>query len=172
MKPIRIGRIAGASGLRGEVKLYHESGDIESLSRAASLFLCNQEAQDLVSYAVVSLRVQGRTPILGLCGVTDRNGAEALIGSDVYVDEDAIRPTEEDAYLVSDLIGLAVVDAVTGAEIGRVLGVVDNPAHDLLEVRGGDGRNLLIPMADVFIKGVDLAAGKILADVTLLLQSD
>jgi 16S rRNA processing protein RimM len=173
MKPIRIGRISGASGLKGEVKLYHESGDAESLSRATSLFLCNNQAlRTPVPYTILSLRVQGRTPILGLAGVSDRNAAEALIGSEVYVDEDLIRPTEEDAYLVSDLIGLPVIDTEAGEEVGRVRGVVDNPAHDLLEVDRPGGGTLLIPLADVFIKEVDLTSGYILADVTLLLQND
>jgi 16S rRNA processing protein RimM len=173
MKKIKIGRITAAAGLRGEVKLYHESGDTESLSRASSLFLCNNQAfRTQTPYTILSLRVQGRTPILGLSGVNDRNAAEALIGFEVYVDEDAIRPTEEDAYLVSDLIGLRVIDTETGDEIGLVQGVVDNPAHDLLEVAGDGGRTLLIPMADVFIQEIDPASGFIRADVTLLLQND
>ncbi|MDR0874649.1 MAG: ribosome maturation factor RimM [Clostridiales Family XIII bacterium] len=171
MKQIKIGRIAGAAGLKGEVKLYHESGDAESLSRASTLFLCNNQAlRTMVPYNILSLRVHGRTPILGLSGVIDRSAAEALIGSEVYVDEDAIRPAEEDAYLVSDLIGLSVIDTATGDEIGLVQGIVDNPAHDLLEVAKGGGGILLIPMADVFIKEIDLTSGRILAEVTLLLR--
>jgi 16S rRNA processing protein RimM len=173
MKTIKIGRITAAAGLKGEVKLYHESGDAESLARAASLFLGNNQAlRTPAPYTILSLRIQGRTPILGLSGVSDRNAAEALIGSDVYVDEDVIRPTEEDAYLVSDLIGLRVIDTDTGVEIGRVQGVVDNPAHDLLEVARAGAKNLLVPLADVFIKEVNLTSGCILADVTLLLQND
>jgi 16S rRNA processing protein RimM len=173
MKQIKIGRIAGAAGLKGEVKLYHESGDTESLSRASTLFLCNNNAlRTMIPYNILSLRVQGRTPILGLSGVIDRNAAEALIGAEVYVDEDVIRPAEEDAYLVSDLIGLSVIDTDTGDEIGLVQGIVDNPAHDLLEVARGGGCTLLIPMADVFIKEIDLNSGRIIAEVTLLLQKD
>lgn len=182
MKQIKIGRIAGAQGLRGEVKLYHESGDAESLSRASSLFLCPGDAEKSdsskgaslppASYEIISLRMHGRTPILTLAGVSDRNAAEALIGSDVYVDEDEIRPTEADAFLVSDLVGISVIDAETGAEIGRVKSVIDNPAHDLLEVKKNDGAGLLIPMVDVYIKEIDTARGRILAEVKLLLQSD
>ncbi|GHU65363.1 ribosome maturation factor RimM [Clostridia bacterium] len=191
MQQIKIGKITGAAGLRGEVKLYHESGDDESLSRASSLFLC-PPTKDLIDqkvvqfsadqpvaqspcprrYTVVSLRIRGRTPIIGLAGVNDRNAAEALIGSEVFADKDTIRPTEEDAYLVSDLIGLRVIETGTGNEIGLVQGIVDNPAHDLLEVaREGKG-SLLIPMADVFIKEVNLTTGLILVDAELLLQSD
>ena len=173
MKKIKIGRIVGAAGLRGEVKLYHDSGDTESLSRATSLFLCDENAETISdTYDIVSLRVHGRTPIIGFVGITDRNAAEALIGKIVFVDEDAIRPTEDDAYLVSDLISLSVLDVNSGEEIGRVSGIVDNPAHDLLEVTSDDESIMLIPMADVFIKEINLSKGHILAEIKMLLQSE
>ena len=172
MKQIIIGRIVGAAGLRGEVKLYHESGDTASLSRASSLFLCDEGSNaDLTTYDILSLRIQGRTPIITLSGIHDRNAAEALIGKDVYVNEEEIRPTDDDSYLVGDLVGLSVLDAGSGEEIGHVKGIVDNPAHDLLEITTGDGNVLLIPMADVFIKEINLTKGHILAEVTMLLQS-
>ena len=173
MKQIKIGRIVGAAGLRGEVKLYHESGDTGSISRATSLFLCDENAgAGPDSYDIVSLRIQGRTPIIRLAGIVDRNAAEALIGKEVYVDEETIRPTEDDSYLVSDLIGLDVLHADTHEEIGRVSGIIDNPAHDILEVLQPGGGIFLIPMADVFIKEINLPKGHILADVTMLLQSE
>jgi 16S rRNA processing protein RimM len=60
---------------------------------------------------------------------------------------------------VSDLVGLEALEADTGVRVGRVTGVVDNPAHDLLEIETEDGKKFLLPMVDVFVPRVDIAAG-------------
>jgi 16S rRNA processing protein RimM len=158
LKKIKIGRISGASGIRGEVKLWHDSGDSGQLMRLDSLFLC-RDGGPLQEYGIDALRIRKKTPILKLPGVDDRNAAEALVGAEVWVDEERVRPTEEDAYLVSDLIGLAAVDADGGAPVGHVTGIVDNPAHDILQIETEGGASFLLPMVDVFIESIDLNQG-------------
>jgi len=160
IQKIRIGRIAGAQGLRGEVRLYHDSGDEEAIRRVNVLFL----SKDRISaeYRVEGLRMQKRTPILKLSGVGDRNAAEALIGAEAFVLLDEARPHEEGSWLVSDLAGLDVLLAEKGGvSIGKVRGILDNPAHDLLEIETDRGLRLL-PFIDAFVREVDVAGGRVL----------
>jgi len=161
VKAIRIGKITGAVGMRGEVSLWHDSGDEESLRRLPALFL-SADARE--PYAVERLRYRKRAPIVKLRGVEDRSAAEALAGREVWADEDAARPAAQDGWLVSDLVGLEARGARDGARLGRVSDVISNPAHDLLEIEAaaacGGGKTLL-PMVDVFVKRVDLRAGVI-----------
>ncbi|MDR1816385.1 MAG: ribosome maturation factor RimM [Clostridiales Family XIII bacterium] len=165
---IKIGRISGAAGLKGEVKLYHDSGDAEQAQRLMSFIIEGK------TYGIQRLRFQKKTPIVKLDGVDDRDAAEALVGREVWADEAALREAMQDdgAFLVSDLVGCAVTDAADGARLGTVTGVIDNPAHDILEIAvpaegaedaaDGRGRKILLPMVDVFVAEVNPAARFIL----------
>jgi len=191
VKQVRIGHISGAAGLRGEVRFYHDSGDAEQLVRLVadripvSLTPAQKKAPAkapsgahtplkapvpaAAPFFVENIRYSGRVPILKLPGVDDRNAAEALIGFEVFAPEDRLRPVEPDAYLVSDLIGLQVLagdpaneeGADAGTVIGSVTAVIDNPAHDILEIETPDGQRVLLPMVDAYILNVDLSARRL-----------
>jgi 16S rRNA processing protein RimM len=168
---IKIGKISAASGLRGEVKLFHDSGEHERLAGIGELFLrakkdsannavgaqgqSPEQEQVTEQYKVINLRFQGKIPILTLEGVTTRSEAEALIGAEVYADKDSLAPLEEDSYYVSDLIGLSVADTVRG-DIGKVAGILDNPAHDILRIKPREGSEILLPLIEEFIISIDI----------------
>jgi len=155
---IKIGTVAGAQGLRGEIKMRHDSGDSEQLSRLPSFFIREKE------YTVENLRFQKQTPIFKLQGIDDRNAAEALIGAEIFADEELLRPQEQGTYLVSDLAGLEVVDKC-GRPLGKISATLDNPAHDLLEITKENGEKFLLPFIDAFISEVDVAAGFVRAEL-------
>lgn len=147
---IEIGRISGASGIRGEVKLFHYSGEQERLAGVEVFYF--SETEDC-AYRVESMRVQGRTPIVKLAGVDGRAAAESLIDRKVFVEISALNPLEDGRYYVADLIGASVEDE-TGKSLGRVSRIEDNPAHDLLHVEGASGI-FLLPFIDIFVLEVD-----------------
>jgi len=152
MEKIKIGIITSAQGLNGEVRMFHDSGDEEALRRLNTLFLRGGAGETV--HRIEWLRMQKRTPIIKLEGTDDRNGAEALIDSEVYALLSESRPDEEDVWLVSELVGLEVFLGDGEAAFGRVKGITDNPAHDILEIET-DGRILLLPFVDTFVKQVD-----------------
>ena len=151
MKKIKIGRISGAQGLHGEVKLFHDSGDEDAIKRLSTLFLSSGGEE--TAFRIEWYRMHKRTPVFKLEGVDDRNAAEALIDSAVYTLEEESRPVMEGAWLESDLVGL---EARIGSEddgglaVGRIKGIINNPAHDILEIEI-DGVVRLLPFIDVFI---------------------
>jgi len=162
MEKIKIGRVTGAQGLRGEMRIFHDSGDDDALKRVSSLFLCSGGVFE--EFAVEGLRMQKRTPVLKLAGVEDRTTAEAKIGAEVYALLDEAKPDEDGAWLVSDLVGLDVkIAGEGGGKDGKILNVISNPAHDLLEIGTGEGV-LLLPFVDVFIREVDMKAGVLTID--------
>ena len=185
MKKIKIGRITGAQGLRGEVKMYHDSGEEEALSRLTSLFLGSSPGTapesepelEAAEYIIENMRMQKRTPIFKLKGITDRDSAEALVGSDVFTDEEESRPEGESAWFASDLVGMRVraagllhsarndedkargdEDKARGDEECRVKSIISNPAHDILEIETPYGVKM-IPFVDAFIQEVDTKTG-------------
>jgi len=99
--------------------------------------------------------MQKRTPVLKLSGIEVRGEAEALRGAEVLAFLSESRPDEEDAWLVSDLVGLDVFHAEgEGGALGRIKSVIANPANDILEIETDKGVGLL-PFVDTFVPRVD-----------------
>lgn len=92
-------------------------------------------------------------------GVRDRNAAEALKGTELWVARDRFPPVEDDEdYYHADLIGLAARDG-NGKAMGRVAGVYDFGAGDVLEIAGGALAGEFIPFTRANVPEIDLAKG-------------
>ena len=137
-KRIALAAVAGAQGLKGEVRLKLFSDSAKSL--VAHQFLHVGGAR----LRLLGVKGQGKNTIARFEGVDDRSAAEALRGSLVEVDRDALPPLAEGEYYHSDLIGLACVDC-DGAALGTVVAVENYGAGDLLEVEIEGGKRQLIP---------------------------
>lgn len=102
-------------------------------------------------------------PIIRLQGVTDREAAESLRGTDLFVPRDDAPALGEDEYWAEDLEGCAVVD---GARVlGRVTRLVALPSCEALEV---DGLDVLVPLVRDAVRSVDVDAGRIEIDTSFL----
>jgi 16S rRNA processing protein RimM len=101
-------------------------------------------------------------------GVTDRDQAEALKGTRLYVDRAALPALyEAETYYHADLIGLAAEDR-EGRSLGRVVAVENFGAGDLLEIAEGPGgqggKSLLVPFTRAAVPVVDLEGGRLVVD--------
>ena len=151
---IALAAIAGAHGVKGELRLKLFSDGIESLSRHETLELGGVERR------LLSIRESGKAAVARFEGINDRSAAEVLRGSLIGIDRAALPPLEEGEYYHSDLIGLAAVDGL-GSAVGKVSGVENYGAGDLLEIELEDGKSSLIP----FRPGIaDLEDGRIVLD--------
>jgi 16S rRNA processing protein RimM len=152
-----IGKVSGAAGLKGEIKLFHYSGERERIAGIGELFFLHGGAAEgaLVRRKVLSMRYSGKTPILLVEGIATRDEAEGLAGASVYADRAALAPLDDGGYYVDEITGFTVSDK-GGGLIGRVSGVLDNPAHDILRIAPeGGGLEILLPMVDTFVLLVD-----------------
>jgi 16S rRNA processing protein RimM len=157
MKRIALAAVAGAHGVKGELRLKLFSDSVESLARHRKLYVGGVER------ALLSVR-EGKTPVARFDGIADRSAAEALRGQLVEVDRAALPPLDDGEYYHADLIGLAAVDA-DGTAVGTVVAVENYGAGDLLEIEADDGKRSLIP----FRAGIaDLADGRIVVDPEFL----
>jgi 16S rRNA processing protein RimM len=153
---ILLGRIAGAHGIRGEV-LIHSYADVpEDIGAYGPL----SDAAGARSFEIESARATSKGVVARLEGVRDRNAAEALKGTELYVDRNRLPDAGEDAFYHADLVGLAAVDA-GGTTIGTIVAVQNFGAGDLLEIRlAGTGRTELIPFTEATVPSIDIAAGR------------
>ena len=154
---IALAAIAGAHGVKGEVRLKLFSDSVESLSRHEKLYVGGVERR------LFAIR-DAKAPVARFDGVEDRSAAEALRGSLVEIDRSALPLLEDGEYYHADLIGLATVDR-DGNTVGTVVAVENYGAGDLLEIERGGGSRSLIP----FKAGIaDLEDGRIVLNPEFL----
>ena len=135
---IALALVAGAHGVKGELRLKLFADSIDSLARHSRLYVGGRELD------LRDVKDGGRTAIARFEGIADRTAAEALRGELVEIDRDALPPLEEGEYYHADLIGLACVDR-EGKRVGSVAAVENYGAGDLLEVELPGGKSSLIP---------------------------
>jgi 16S rRNA processing protein RimM len=154
-----VGALAGAFGVRGEVRLKSFCAEPEAVADYGPL-----ETEDGTRRFEVTLV----RPITGafaarLSGVATREDAEALKGTRLYAPRDRLPPLAEDEFYHADLIGLEVRDT-GGAVLGTVKAVHDHGAGDLLEIARPGGETVLLPFTRAAVPTVDLTAHRIVAD--------
>src|SRR4051795_3522525 len=113
---IALAAVAGAHGVKGEVRLKLFTDSAKTLSVHEKLYVGNTEQR------LQSVRDSGKTAVARIEGVNDRSAAEALRGSLIEVDRTALPPLEKGEYYHIDLIGLPAVDA-HGNKLGTVVAV-------------------------------------------------
>ena len=132
---LEVGRIGKPHGVKGDLFVSFTS-DVESRHQVGARLTVVEPAghRELV---IESVRAQQDRHVVHFQGVDDRNVAEKLVNRFLY----AAPVDTDDALWVHELIGSTVVDQ-DGQEWGRCTGVIQNPAHDILEIEGG----ILVPM--------------------------
>lgn len=155
MEKIKIGKIVNAVALRGEVKVYHYSDYKERFEELDEILI--ERKGKFTAYEIENVRYQKNTAILKLKGVDDRNAAEALKESDIYITEEDLRELPEDTFYVKDLIGCKVLNEENGAEIGVIKDVLQNSAQDIYQITLKNGKEALIPVVGEFVREVSIA---------------
>jgi len=158
-----LGKVLGAFGIRGWVKIKPLSQDPESLLTQSEWSLVQRDK--IRDVRVEEVKEHGGAVLARLAGIDDRGVAESLTGAEVSVLREKLPQAAAGEYYWADLIGLAVCK-VEGIGVGRVTGLIEAPAHDVLRVATGDEANpeQLIPFVEPIVRGVDVAGGTITVD--------
>ena len=155
---IALAAVAGAHGVKGELRLKLFTDDAGKLRRYQPLYVAGEPRR------LVEVRTSGKTPVARFEGITDRSAAEALRGALVEVDRSSLPPLEPGEYYHADLVGLPATDAV-GNVLGSIVTVENYGAGDLLEIETSDGVRSLVP----FKAGIaELSDGKVVIDPEFL----
>ncbi|MCO5054114.1 ribosome maturation factor RimM [Thermomonas sp.] len=158
---ITVGRLHGAFGVRGEVKLESFTDPAPAIARYQPWILRDARG-DALSVAGVRVRVGGKGLVATVPGVADRDGAEALRGFEVLVPRSALPPPSPGEYYWVDLEGLRVVN-LEGVAFGTVSHLFDTGANLVLVVIGE--RERMIPFVQPeYVHEVDFDAGTIRVD--------
>lgn len=154
-----VGRIIAAHGVRGAVRLISHTEEPAALAGYNPL----SDAQGRRRF-VVHLIGQHRNGWLATVeGVTSRTAAEALAGTDLWVERARLPTLEEDEVYLADLIGLRV-ERQEGTTLGTIRAVPDYGGGPMLVIAGTDGHELLIPFTLAAVPVIDLPAGRVVVD--------
>jgi 16S rRNA processing protein RimM len=147
-----MGRVAGAYGVRGWVKVAPQRGAAEGLAAASEWWIGEEP------YEVRGAKPHGAAVLGKPAGIETREQAAALKGQAVAVRRGALPQAGEGRYYLADLIGLEVVNE-HGEALGEVRRVFSNGAQDVIEVHGE--RTRLIPWVAAVVKEVDLGEKRV-----------
>ena len=143
MEKLKIGKIVGTHGLKGELKIRSNSDFADKRFKKGNEIIISYQNQDLV-YKIITSRIHKGNYLVSF---------EKYIGSFVYGYKDD-ELLDADEYFYTDLIGMQVV-STEGTKIGPVTSIYDNTRHDILNI-DHNGKNVAIPYVDAFIKDVDV----------------
>jgi len=155
---ILVARVAGAFGVKGEVRLTAYTADPMALLEYRDL----RRENGVAGLTLASGRPHKGGLVVRAEEVETREQAEALRGLRLYIPRDALPHTEEDEYYLVDLIGLAVRTA-DGEALGVVRQVQDFGAGDLLEIQPEVGASWWLPFTRDAVPEVRLAERVIVA---------
>jgi 16S rRNA processing protein RimM len=124
-----VGRVGRAHGVQGEVYVSLITDRLERVAVGARLLAGSQWL------TVAESRPQQQRWLVRFEGVDDRSAAEKLTNTTLQA-EPLDDVDDDDALWVHELIGSRVVDQ-QGVERGTCVAVIDNPAHDILELDTG-----------------------------------
>lgn len=156
---IAVGRVAGAFGVRGEVRIAAFTQEPLALARFREL----KRQDGSPGLTILSAR-ESKGGIVCRCpGVETKEQADALRGLRLFVSRDALPPPDEDEFYLADLIGLAVVTP-EGETLGAIKSVQDFGAGDILEIApAAGGPTWYLAFTRETVPTVDIPGGRVVA---------
>ena len=158
-----VGTIAGAFGVRGEVRLKSFTSAPHAIADLAPLV-----REDGVQEFDVVITGQTKNGLTArMSGIVSKEEADAKKGTKLFVPRSRLPDLPDDEYYYSDLEGLEVFDT-GGAPLGQVKSVHNHGASDLLEIKlPNSNATVLLPFTNAAVPTVDLKLGRIVADPPL-----
>lgn len=159
---IEGGKITGAHGIKGALKFQVYTESLEYYAPEVPLLLREPNGK---AYEVRAVKAapNGKSVLLMLDGVTDRNRAEALAGSLLFVPKSILPEPADGEFYWYELIGLNVVEA-GGRDLGKLDHIFETGSNDVYVVKKG-GQELLLPALPHVILDIDLEAKRMTVQI-------
>ena len=163
---VEVGRVMGAWGIKGGIKVKAFAADAQALFSSKCWFLRPPEvagprgpktAALPPMLTVLTAKEQGDGVVATAQELPDRSAAEALRGARIFVSRANFPKPDEGEFYWVDLIGLAVANR-QGRPMGEVVGLIETGPHCVLRIQPADSATseLLIPFVDAYVDSVDL----------------
>jgi len=151
-----MGKIVGAHGVKGVVKVFSYAESASSFESGSSVFLEIDGREDV--FTIEWAKPRTKTILMSLEGVSNRNQAEALAGSEIFIERQRLDVLEEGAWYWSDIIGLSVY-TVENEYLGCVTSVIQTGSNDVYVVKNEQGQGpveILVPALEWVVRKIDV----------------
>ena len=148
---LMVGVIANTHGVRGEVKVYPTTDDVNRFKKLKEIYMGDEKAP----LHIQSVKFQKNMVILGFKEYNSLNEVEGLRNKELFVDRAHAVKLQKDEYFISDLIGMKVVTD-EGADLGELTDVMTTGANDVYVVKTTDGKEVLLPAIKECVLNVDM----------------
>ena len=165
MESILIGKIVNTHGIKGEVKVYPYTDDIDNLSKVKEVFF-DEKLNN--KHKVKSCKIQKNMLIMKFEDINIVEDAEMLRDTNIYIVKEDISDIE-DTYYIEDLIGMDVIDEKE-SRIGTISYVFNTGANDVYEIKTLDNKDIYIPAIKDVVKKVDVKNKKMYIEMMEGLQ--
>jgi 16S rRNA processing protein RimM len=156
----------GAQGLKGEVKAKIFTATPDALPRYGALHARDGRSFTITAYRSSRPSQEGKPgeAVIAFSEVRDRDAAEALRGTELFVAREALPPPEEEEFYHADLIGLEARDS-EGRVLGKVAAVHNFGASDVIELVRSDGDQVHLAFTRETVPHIHIADGYIVVAV-------
>jgi 16S rRNA processing protein RimM len=151
-----VGKFRRPHGLRGEMIMEVITDFPERLRSGVQVFVGEKHTEQIIH----TRRRYGDDLLIALEGFQNPEQAGELRNELVYVRSDMIPALPDGEFYQHQLLGLRVIGD-DGQELGHLEQILETGANDVYLVRSESGAELLLPVIDQVILGIDLPKGEI-----------
>lgn len=159
---LRVGVISSTHGIRGEVKVFPTTDDVNRFKKLKKVLL--DTGKELIDMEIEGVRFFKQMVIVKFKGFDNINDIEKYKGKDLLVTRENAVKLEEGEYFIYDLIDCSVVTD-KGEDFGTLVEVLQTGANDVYVVKTTDGKEVLLPNIDQCILDVNIEEKKITAHI-------
>lgn len=162
-KRVAIGKVLTSHGWGGEMRVQPWTDYTERFYLLKEVWV-NRGNKSAIRARVRRVRCQNNSILLSLEGVNSREEAALFRGAVLEVEPSEVYPLPEGSFYIFDLVGLHVY-ATRGKYLGRLVEVIKTGSNDVLVVRPGSGRDILLPALKSVVMKVDLAGRRMIVSL-------
>ena len=150
---LQVGVITQTHGIRGEVKVFPTTDDVNRFKKLEEVTLANEKER--LTMTIESVKFFKQYVILKFDGYDSINDIEKYKGAKLLVSREKAVKLQKDEYFIADLIGLRVVTE-EGEDFGVLKDVLETGANDVYIVEMTDGKEVLLPAIKDCIRDIDM----------------
>lgn len=154
---LQVGIISSTHGVRGEVKVFPTTDDINRFKKLKEVILVTEKTEKVLK--ITSVKFFKQFAILKFEGIDTLNDVEVYKGAKLFVNRKNAVKLNKDEYFIADLIDLKVVDEQEN-ELGTLIDVMKTGANDVYIVKNSEGLELLFPAIKECILDIDFKQKK------------
>ena len=155
---LRVGVISSTHGIKGEVKVFPTTDDMNRFKKLKNIILDTGKEQ--LNLEIENVKFFKQFTILKFKGFDNINEIEKYKGKDLYVTRENAVPLEEHEFFICDLIDCIGYEE-DGKELGRLTEVMQTGANDVFVFQTANGKEVLVPYIEQCVRKIDIESKRI-----------